>query len=289
MRVDTPSRRRGFALFELLVALILAGLLATAVTRISLRIVRHHRWLSERVELDSNLRAAMAFLRWELWPLAAAGTGGSDIADAQESSIRYRSMRGLYVVCAPPEVVPPRLVLRPVGPDFEVLEPDRDSLLLFVESNLAVSPGVEWLRAGIAAVERQATCADGARGLAVTPSSIGRSQFDRVQTGSPVRGFDMRWLLLYLDARGDGWLGERRWKRTTGWSRSQPVAGPLATRGLRFAYRHRTGRPAERPSEVHRIDIELGGAARQAPGASLREGPGVLWITASVALRNNPR
>ena len=288
--------RRGFSLVELLVALVVLGLAAGAISGVLLTAGRTHRAASERVGLDQGLRAAATILPPELRELDAAD---SDITAMSPTSITVRAMRQLAFLCAGPDVGaggPARLVVRQ-RPFFGARQSftSGDSVLVYYEGDPALRSDDGWLRGEVTAVVNE-DCPDpdqkrpgyrltlGQRwsgwGAPAVPGSV--------TSGSPVRGFATVTYALYQSPADNQWyLGQRPAGGTI-----EPLAGPLTgPDGVTFRYRDSAGAVTTAPTAVREIEIHVRGrTARPVRAASSGM---VAYLVDSVvtrvALRNNPR
>src|SRR5438132_8900598 len=91
--------RRGFTLIELMIALVLLGIVSTAVYKILVNNQRLYLAQTQTIDLQQNIRAAAAILPAEFRELDAAD---GDIKAMTATSLRIRGMRQLAFVCATP-------------------------------------------------------------------------------------------------------------------------------------------------------------------------------------------
>src|SRR2546422_9179040 len=91
--------RRGFSLIELMIALVLLGLVSTAVYKVLVNNQRLYLAQTQTIDLQQNIRAAAAILPAEFRELDAAD---GDITAMGSDSIRMRAMRQLAFLCATP-------------------------------------------------------------------------------------------------------------------------------------------------------------------------------------------
>jgi hypothetical protein len=110
-----------------------------------------------------------------------------------------------------------------------------------------------------------------------------------VTAGAPVRAFEMSRVLTYADARGDAWLGLQQYNKGSGWTRTQPFLGPLASGGVQFVYYDTAGATTNIPAEVARVSIAVPGMTQQ----PVRQGSSLArlvdTLATEVAIRNNRR
>ena len=277
--------KRGFTMVELLIALVLMGIVSTAVYTLLVNNQRLYRQQTQRIELNDNLRSATAILPSDLRELNASDLAGSDIIEMTDSSITYKAMRNLYVTCAQANggdvYLQPTLVgLRTVNAEF-------DSLLVFADRRTNIVSDDVWLHVNVTQVSTGNNCPGGQPSLraSVNPSIQGT---DSVLAGYPVRGFEVADVRRYVDASGVAWLGVRRLSKTSGWSAIQPVVGPLQPGGFRLAYFDRAGVVTADPRQVARISITVIGQTTEPVRLSTGSmGHLADSLITQVALRNN--
>jgi hypothetical protein len=286
---------RGWSLVELVVGLALTGLVAVAAHRALAAGHRAHRWQSARAERSAVARDAMAILPGELRGLDATDSAGSDIVALSSTSITYKAVRALRVLCRAPVVADARSGTLVVAEDLRWgtrgIDPPRDSLLIFAEADPTTPEDDYWVRAQPAALGSRLPCPGGKPGLSLGVRHAGPSEGLRdVRPGAPVYAQELMQLEAYADRQGDWWLGARQHAPGRGWGRIQPVLGPLAPEGLRLAYYDPGGAPTGVPREVARIDIRLVvGSGGQAPRGARHRARTLDTLVLSVALRGNRR
>src|SRR5258708_19499348 len=92
-------KRRGFTLVELLIALVLLGLVSTAIYQVLNTNQRTFLAQTQRIDLQQNIRAGASILPGEFRTLDA---GEGDIQQMTATSITIRAIRKLGFMCAPP-------------------------------------------------------------------------------------------------------------------------------------------------------------------------------------------
>lgn len=259
---DRGSRSGGFTLTELLIALVLMGIVSTAIYSLLVNNQRLYRQQTQRVELNDNIRSAMAILPSDLRELETGDPAGSDILEISTSSIKYKAMRSLYFVCQPQPAGTPvnagELVLDATLFGLRQLDPDLDSLLVFSDRDPMLSTDDRWLHLNVTQVQSGNACPNNTPSLRVSVNpSINAT--DGVYAGSPVRGFELVEVRSYQDVSGADWLGLERYSKLSGWSTIQPVVGPLAPNGFRLAYYGVDGLPTADPAQVARVAITVVG------------------------------
>src|SRR5438552_16609204 len=91
--------RRGFTLIELMIALVLLGIVSTAVYKVLVNNQRLYTAQTQTIDLQQNIRAAAAILPAEFRELDAADGA---IKALTATSLRIRAMRELAFVCTDP-------------------------------------------------------------------------------------------------------------------------------------------------------------------------------------------
>ena len=284
--------RRGFTLVELLVALVMLGVVSASVYQLLVSNQRVYRQQTQRIELNDNLRSAIAMVPGELRELSANDPSGTDIIAMAESSITYKAMRNLYVTCQPmSQATPTILVLDTAVIGLRALDPERDSVLILADRDTGTPRDDVWSHQNVVTVTRTNICPGGAPSLTVTLSPGVAAADSNVLAGHPVRGFEVQEIRKYPDAGGNLWLGARRYTKSPalspGWQGLQPVVGPLAGRGLVLAYFDSTGAVTTDRTLVARVSVTVIGRTAQ----PVQTGGTVDYLldtlVTNVALRNN--
>jgi prepilin-type N-terminal cleavage/methylation domain-containing protein len=252
-----PSVRRGFTLAELMVALVLGAVLATAAVRLLLGGSRLHRAQVERMRQSATLRVASALLPWELRELNPGAASGPDIVAVTASSITYRSLQGLHIVCR--AATPGTSVVLVAAEAFaeRALDPARDSLLIFAEGDPNNSLDDVWMPAGLAAVSSGATCPGGEAANQIAVAGLTASNMQAVLAGAPIRNFEVTELRLYTGSAGAHWVGLRSAGTDGSWSQTQPVFGPVTVGGLQLVLFDSLGAVTTLPAQAGRIGVAV--------------------------------
>lgn len=290
--------KRGFTLIELLIALVLMGIVSSGIYAVMINNQRVYRQQTLRIELNDNLRSAVAILPADLRELNSMdliSNTASDIQEMTASSIVYKAMRSLYTICLPAPAAPGTppnpvsggtLTLDATMIGLRGLSRDFDSLLVFADVNPDLMTDDVWLHVDVTDVQPGNNCPGNQPSLAVQvnpPIALASGVF----SGAPVRGFEMSDVRSYTDASGMLWLGARRYSKSVLWSNIQPIAGPLQPGGFQLAYFDVNGFATANPRLVARIDITVIGRTSQP--VSLADGSLAYvadTLMTQVALRN---
>lgn len=251
--------RHGFTLIELLIVLIVMSTVTAGLFKLLTGTQRFSRAQAERVDLQSNVRAATFVLPTELREIntvvGAATPGPSvDIAEALDTSITYRAARGLGFVCTQSTTAPRVRVDLWQGTRAPVAG---DSLYVFYKG-ASVSTDA-WAVARITGVATS-TCPNG---VGTTPAYTLTLQaaIALPDMGTPVRTFEKMKLLMYANS-GSKWLGAQ--SLSAGEASPQPILGPLAsTGGLLFTYLDANGAATTTLANIKSIRIKVVGQTTQ--------------------------
>jgi len=298
------SRRRGFTLVELAVALVLGLMVGGLVHQALLHGQRLARAQAERMALTENVRVTALVLAGdlgglghdEITPEASAALGypaaiRSDLLVIEPGAVTYLAGRGEGRVCGVVPGPPPEIVL--AESSWRSLRAPRatDSLLVFLESDPATGSDDAWIHLGIVSAGA-GSCPGGQAGIAVrvaAPPPLNPAVPARVTPGAPARLAEVMQMRYYRSG-GKSWFGMR--SVSTG-EAITPVAGPLAdssagVRGLTLIYRDAADAPTGDPAAVRAVEMVLVGVTDQpVHGRDLRR-PLVdsFALTTRVALRN---
>ncbi len=298
--------RRGFTLIELMIALVLLGLVSTAVYKVLVNSQRVYLAQTLTIDLQQNIRAAAAILPAEFRELDAAD---GDIKGMTATSLRIRAMRQLAFVCDDPllggglgQIV---LTVRktPIYGTRQTFK-QGDSILVYWEGNPTTRTDDQWVPAQLQKDPDPGFCNDSSVApgvpnnpaflLTLQPQWINDPALNRagaITRGAPVRGFDkVAYELYQAPAPDTSWyLGQRNPAQG---GTIQPMIGPLiGANGVTFTYLDSIGTVTADSSKVSQIRIVL----RARTASPIRSGgTGVQdykvdSVDTWVALRNNPR
>jgi prepilin-type N-terminal cleavage/methylation domain-containing protein len=283
---------RGFSFTELLVAMVLMGIISTAIYSLLNNNQRVYREQTARIEMNQNVRAAVSILPMELRELDASDPNGSDIVAMNASSIAYNAMRNLHFLCQAPNTAALQVTLA-ATPWFglQALDETAHLFLLFAENDPATRTDDAWLHVNSTVRTNGTACPGGAASITLTLTGTTTAALTGVTNGAPIRGYVVTRVQSYQDANGDYWLGMQvQNKTTTAWGTMQPIVGPVTASGFNLAYYDSDGAVTAVPANVARVAITVEGLTNdpvRGPGGTLQH------ITSSlltqVALRNNRR
>lgn len=306
-----PLAHRGFTLIELMVALVLLGIVTTGIYKVLVNNQRIYMAQTQQIDLQQNIRAAVAILPAELREMSAAE---GDITAMGPDSITFRAMRKIGFICAPaPQLgggVGNITVLVRQNPAFGRNLPfqDNDSALVYWEGNPTDRNDDQWLAARVTQASA-GNCVDNnatppAWALTMSPAWLGAVDANgrpiyniagTITAGSPVRGFSNVTYKLYRSSSDTSWyLGMRNNEKSN--PSLNPIVGPLSgPAGLEFDYFDVNDARITDFSDAGRrrvAQIEIHVRARTAApvgGGTSGRAYKVDSVTTRVALRGNPR
>jgi prepilin-type N-terminal cleavage/methylation domain-containing protein len=279
------TRQRGFTLVEILIALVLLGIISTALYQLLVANQRIFRAQVEKVGVNESVRAAVAILPSEIRELSARE---GDISAMSASSLTYKSMQALYVQCTAPSGT--SIVLdRSTFFGLRSISAADDSILIFSEGDSTTRSDDGWLSASVTSTTVGTACPGSKPSITVSLAGVTATQLLGVQAGAPVRTFRVVQILLYQDAGGDWWLGDKLYQKGGGWGSTQPLLGPLSGTGLTLTYADSTGATTATPADVARIGIAVQGQSMDMVYRAGSAGTQYLLqdLVTQVALRNN--
>lgn len=215
--------RGGVTLIELMVAMVLAGIVASAAVGVTTSVQRHAQRVVERAALEGTLLQAARVVNLEWSPLAFDSVT-ADLAVSGDT-IRYRGFRGLGVVCA----TDPAGVILDRRPDRirQLRDPidGKDSLALLLTGDSTTITDDAWALLPIVAPPTVAPCPGGGAGLLV-PTGPLAGPATGLRVGSPAAWFEIMEWRAYRSGALD-WMGVRS---VSGGEGIQPFLGPLQRR-----------------------------------------------------------
>lgn len=281
------TRRSGFTLIELMIALTLSAIVLGAMYRVLNGNQRFYRAQGEVTEVQQNLRAVALILPGEFRELAASQ---GDIIEMNATNITIRGIRSFMVVCAQPVVATGQVIVRnSLTFGYRAVDATRDSLFVYRDGHPGLASDDRWLAMGISS-SSATTCTDGGAGTSYIVQGAGssaRAYLDSVWEGAPVRAFERVRYSLYEDD-DLGWLGVESF--TSGsWTDISPIAGPLRTsNGIGFTYYNAAGAVTGDRLSVASVQITARGrSTNQINMAGRPTGYYYDSVTIRTALRNN--
>ena len=303
---------RGFTLVELLVALVLLGVVTTAIYKVLINNQQMYQAQTQKIDLQQNIRAAATILPADL--READATDG-DISAATATSVTFRAMRWMRFICNPPitgvgGTTPVLTFTLTSKMKYGVTNPTvSDSILIRYEGDEGTSLDDTWVPAKVTATATVncpgvPTYPDNTSGTqlvvsaympttATAPALPAPNLSTVIYAGAAVRGFTTVTYSLYKPASDTSYyIG----MQTT--SGQQPLIGPILSNGFALAYYDSLGNNLAAPvsaanlTKIARIDITVRGRTaqpvRRVSGGTLL-GAVIDSVSTSVALRNNRR
>ena len=293
--------RRGYSIIELLIALVLLSMVSAAIYKVLVNNQRLYLAQTQTIDLNQNMRAAVAILPAEFRELDAAD---GDIQAMTATSITIRAMRQLAFVCLTPPLgggigqltlTVRKAPMYGTRQTFNV----NDSLLIYWEGNPLTRADDQWLLGQVKTVVPGPVCTQDTLAavnqgytLTLQPQWINNAALNvanAITRGAPVRGFDNVTYSVYQSPTDNNWyLGQTNNSAGGG---IQPIIGPLiGANGVTFSYYDSVGTVTGAPTSVAQIQILL----RARTVSPIRDASGVQAfkvdsIVTRVALRNNPR
>ncbi|MGH7426838.1 MAG: PilW family protein [Gemmatimonadales bacterium] len=291
---------RGYTLIEMLVALVLLGIVSFGIYRVLVGNQRIYHAQVQRVELQQNIRAAADLLPAEIRELDA---NDGDLYAMSTTSLDIRAMRQLGFLCSAPVLpvgaVGTFMVRRDLFFGARNFDVARDSLLLYYEGDEATRNDDGWVLARPTLITNGVCPGDGRAAWQITatlvfgPGQVNGGGTQRIQNGSPVRGFVPVRYQHYLSATDGRWYVG--YDELTDAAAVQPLIGPLTANGLTFAYYDSAGAVTANRALVQMIEVRLRAeTAEPVHRAGAGGGGGGLYtpvdsVVTRVALRNNRR
>lgn len=296
--------RRGFTIVELIVALVLLGLVSTALYRVLVNNQRLYMAQTQRIDLAQNIRAAGSILPAEFRELDAFD---GDIISMTPTRLELRVMRWLSFICVPPVLGGAglnglQMTIRGGTPGqpmfFGAREPNInvDTMLIYYDGDPTSRQDDFWSRGTFNAIPNAPTTCPDPNPPGPQPAvrvnfslnllGLGPNVANAIPVGAPVRGYEHVVYQLYQPAGDTSWYVGFQGATGT----MQPLIGPVLTNGLTFQYFDANGNVTAIRTNVARIDITV----RARTAATVRSGDAaratvVDSVVTSVALRNNRR
>lgn len=280
---------RGFTLVEILVALVLLGIVSTALYQLLVSNQRLYRSQVQRVAVNESARGVISVLPTEIRELNARD---GDVIAMTSSSLTYKSMQALYFQCTAPNTGSLEIVLdRSVFYGLTAINAADDSVLIFSEGDSTTRSDDGWLSASVTSTTAGTACPGTQPSITVGLAGVSAGQLATVLSGAPARTFRPAQILVYADAAGDWWLGGRLYQKSAGaWGATQAIVGPLSSTGLALTFADSAGNTTASLTAVARVGITV--QSQSAERVYQGGGGGTTYLlqdlVTQVALRNNP-
>jgi len=265
------SRRSGFTIIELIVAMMIGTVLIGAIYQVLLTNQRVATVQREQVLGQQTVRAGIDLLAQEIREISAAG---GDLVTLNASSVGFRALRAFGVACNVVNSVPPVLRVANEGRAFVV----GDSVFVFADGNPLIAADDQWFMAAVTSVTNGLTCGtDAVNAQSLSLSAPGtQANSNLIQMGAIVRGWQGAQYSL-ATVGGIVYLVRQQGGETA------RLVGPLrGGDGVTFRYLTENGAATNVPANVARIEITL----RSLSGLTDNGVQLVDSLTTSVNLRN---
>ena len=281
---------RGFTLVELMLALLLFSVAATAIVETFALHQRTAGAQAMRIGLQQNLRTGLAVLPAELRALNARE---GDILKMSATSITIRAIRQLAILCQMPALGGASVTLTVRQAPFygTLFDNTKDGIYAFYEGDESLRSDDAWVSGKLTSAPASgAKCSDGKPGYSFTAGlALGAlpAVTGRILNGAPVWGYRQTTYGAFQHADGRWYVGMKDSSAAM-----TALIGPLVGNdGLTLTYYDASNLVTADPSRVARIGITILGQGatlvRQAgtPAAAYQ----VDSLSTHVTLRNNPR
>ena len=306
------TRRHGFTLVELLVAMVLLALVGGAIVTVLLRQQQFYNSTHTVLETRQQIRQAAAMLPSDLRGISSVG---GDIYAMTDSSIEFRSAFGTGIVCITTpatgrvNLVPLNLLRGSAFTTWFTAPVANDSVAIYDDGATFSGNDDVWRMHGITTVTALAGSAvncPNTTGLAqpadlfasntIYQLTLSPVQTATIRVGAAVRFFRKVHYSLYRNAADGLWyLGfyDCKFGRTPNCNAIQPIAGPLnaysagSTSGLQLTYYDSLNVVTAVRNQVARISLVARGQSSDL--VNLTGGRGKLFgdsIRIEVGLRN---
>jgi prepilin-type N-terminal cleavage/methylation domain-containing protein len=260
--------RRGFTLVELVFAMLITLIVCGSVYQLLLTTQRVGQAQAAHATLQSNVRAASIVVTNELRELQTLPGGTpvqNDVLSIAPADISYRAMRGTGFVCQGIGTSQLRIAQNSYS-GLRDPQAGRDSVFIFVEGDPAIETDDSWMPLALTGVAKTSACPAGL-GPGITLTTSPNAALDGLNTGTPVRIFEIMQLKLYR-SEGKSWLGARS---VSAGEAIQPVVGPLRDGdGLLLEYLDGAGVVTADATRVKSIRVTVRGIAE----SSVKDGSG---------------
>ena len=277
-----PSRRAGFTLIELVIAMVLMSLVGGAIVKLLLQQQRFYNSTTDLIQTRQQIRQAAAMLPSDLRGISSVG---GDISSMSDSALEFRSAFGGSVVCVNAggtlSTVPRVLASGATMTNWITTPVVGDSLAVYNNGATLAMAGQGWLFYRITAVTPVTTnAANGcpnATGLtragditAANPSlqlGLTPAAPNTIAVGAAIRFLRHVRYRIYRETDNQWYLGFYNclFGQVPVCKTTQPIAGPFqpyatnGTSGVQFAYYDVNGVVTANPLQVARISLVVRG------------------------------
>src|SRR3989454_3832092 len=277
-----PSRRAGFTLIELVIAMVLMSLVGGAIVKLLLRQQRFYNSTTDLIQTRQQLRQAAAMLPSDLRGISSAG---GDISVMTDSALEFRSVFGSSVVCAniggQLSTVPRVLATGATMTNWATIPVVGDSLAVYNNGPTLAVADDGWSLYPITAMATVTTnvahrCPTAPRLTragdisAANPSyrlTLSIAAANTIAVGAAIRFFRRVRYRIYRDTDNQWYLGffNCLFGRVPACNTTQAIAGPFqpyandATSGVQFAYYGVNSAVTADPLQVARIILVVRG------------------------------
>ena len=277
-----PSRRAGFTLIELVIAMVLMSLVGGAIVKLLLQQQRFYNSTTDLIQTRQQIRQAAAMLPSDLRGISSVG---GDISSMSDSALEFRSAFGGSVVCVNAggtlSTVPRVLASGATMTNWITTPVVGDSLAVYNNGASLAMAGQGWLFYRITAVTPVTTnAANGcpnATGLtragditAANPSlqlGLTPAAPNTIAVGAAIRFLRHVRYRIYRETDNQWYLGfySCLFGQVPVCKTTQPIAGPFqpyatnGTSGVQFVYYGVDGVVTANPLQVARISLVVRG------------------------------
>lgn len=234
--------RSGFTLVELLVSVVIAGILLTAIYQVLETNQRISLVQSEQILAQQTVRAGVDLLAQELREVSA---GGGDLLRAEAGRVEFRALRSFGIACV---VNPPQLRVVVQGQPFTMGRPD---VYLFVEGDPESSADDRWVEARLNELPQNETCPGSRPARRLVLGGVAGDDWADVRPGAVVRSFVT--VAYHLASDETGWYLARTMDDETVF-----LVGPVVPEaGVRFEYLDDRGNVTGVLPDIRQVRVSL--------------------------------